>query len=166
MWLQQSKFGFAKEDVLWKLHPFKEKCKERRQCCYESSMIFTHYRWMHTKAGWFLLKIHGTAWLSQKWLRDPPLLVEMSEVISIELSSLYRKKHIQYQLQVQFCYKICYQKKSWIFINQFQPTKPNNFQPKKTPKFLGPFFVEPLWSAGHDNGSLQPWNWCCQYLGS
>ena len=52
-----------------KITPLKKRCKERTQCCYECSVIFTYYHWMHTKAGWFLLKMHGTAWLSRKRLR-------------------------------------------------------------------------------------------------
>ena len=83
--------------------PLWEWCKETRQCCYECSVIYalTTNHWMHAEAGWFLLKIHGTAWLSRKWLRGARCTLRSwqkclleSKVIPIEPSSLFSIYHI------------------------------------------------------------------------
>lgn len=130
-------FGFAKEDLLWDDTPLKW-CKETRQCCYECSVICTIItnHWMHAEAGWFLLKIHGTAWLSRKRLRGARCTLRSWQkcLKSFRLNlhlCLHRKNKIQYHLQVQFWYPIPI-KKSMIF---YQP-----ISNPKNPKF-GPFLL-------------------------
>lgn len=115
---------FAKEDVLWDDTPLKMMQGNKAMLLW----MFSDIHLLETiECGWFLLKMHGTAWLSRKWLRGARCTLHSwqkclkSFRLNLHLYS-HRKKQSnttsKYSLDTKYL-----SKRADIFISQFPTLK-------------------------------------------